>query len=75
MAERGHTSMKGWLYRLPDDARENVLSLQERRAMALSLAVGLTVDEKKPLTRDEARRVIDGCTAEIERIWRREAMT
>lgn len=67
--------MNGWLYRLPDDARENVLALQERRAMALSLAVGLTVDEKKPLTKDEARRVIDGCTREIERIWREAKRT
>lgn len=72
MAERGRTSMNGWLYRLPDDARENVLALQERRAMALSLAVGLTVDDKKPMTREEARRVIDGCTREIEKIWREE---
>ena len=67
--------MNGWLYRLPDDARENVFALQERRAMALSLAVGLTVDEKKPLTKDEARRVIDGCTREIERIWREAKRT
>lgn len=65
--------MTGWLYKLPDDSRRDVLALQERRAMALSLAVGLSVDEKKPLTKDEARRVIDGCTREIERIWR-EAM-
>ena len=66
--------MTEWLYKLPDDSRRDVLALQERRAMALSLAVGLTVDDKKPLTKDEARRVIDGCTREIERIWRLEAM-
>lgn len=65
--------MNGWLYKLPDDSRRDVLALQERRAMALSLAVGLAVDDKKPLTKDEARRVIDGCTREIEKIWR-EAM-
>lgn len=65
--------MTEWLYRLPNDARENVLALQERRAMALSLAVGLTVDEKKRMTRDEARRIIEGCTREIERIWREAA--
>lgn len=67
--------MTEWLYKLPDDSRRDVLALQERRAMALSLAVGLAVDDKKRMTRDEARRVIDGCTREIERIWRREAMT
>ena len=66
--------MNGWLYRLPGDARENVLALQERRATALSLAVGLAVDDKQRMTKDEARRVIEGCTREIERIWRREAM-
>ena len=66
--------MTSWLYNLPDEARENVLALQERRALALSLAVGLAVDDKKPMTRDKARRIIEGCTAEIERIWRREAM-
>lgn len=65
--------MSGWLYKLPDDSRRDVLALQERRAIALSLAVGLSVDDKQRMTRDEARRVIDGCTAEIERIWR-EAM-
>ena len=66
--------MTGWLYKLPDESRRDVLALQERRAMALSLAVGLTVDGKKPMMTDEARRVIEGCTAEIERIWRQEAM-
>ena len=47
--------MTEWLYKLPDDSRRDVLALQERRAIALSLAVGLAVDDKQRMTKDEAR--------------------
>lgn len=58
-----------WLYELPEESRREVLELQEKRALALQLAVGLCVDIKKPaMDREEARRIVAKCNAKIEQI-------
>lgn len=57
-----------WLYDLPDDKRREVLALQSERALAVQLALGMALDTKKPMGRDEARRIVARCNREIERI-------
>ena len=59
-----------WLYSLPDAMRRDVIALQDERATAVQLALGMAVDVKKKMSRDEAKAVVDRCTAEIERIYR-----
>ena len=57
-----------WLYELPDESRREIIELQNRRAVALQLAMGLCVDGKKPVTIETARRSVAKCNAKIEQI-------
>lgn len=58
-----------WLYALPDEARREVLELQNQRALALQLSMGLCVDTKKPpMSKEAARRIVAKCNAKIEKI-------
>ena len=57
-----------WLYKLPDESRREIIELQNRRAAALQLAMGLCVDGKKPVTIETARRIVAKCNAKIEQI-------
>lgn len=57
-----------WLYSLPDEKRQEVERLQNERAMALQLAMGLCVDGKKPVTMETARRIVAKCNRKIEQI-------
>ncbi len=57
-----------WLYELPEESRREVIELQEKRALALQLAMGLSVDGKKPVTMETARRIVAKCNAKIEQI-------
>ena len=57
-----------WLYKLPEESRREIIELQNRRAVALQLAMGLCVDGKKPVTIDTARRIVAKCNAKIEQI-------
>jgi len=57
-----------WLYSLPEEKRQEVERLQNERAMALQLAMGLCVDSKKPISTDAARRIVAKCNAKIEKI-------
>lgn len=57
-----------WLYELPEESRREVLELQEKRALALQLAMGLCVDGKKPVTMETARRIVAKCNRKIEQI-------
>ena len=57
-----------WLYKLPDESRREIIELQNRRAVALQLAMGLSVDGKKPVTIETARRIVAKCNAKIEQI-------
>lgn len=57
-----------WLYSLPDDKRQEVERLQNERALALQLAMGLCVDGKKPVTMETARRIVAKCNRKIEQI-------
>lgn len=55
-----------WLYNLPEESRREVLELQEKRALALQMAIG--IDGKKPVTMDAARRIVAKCNKKIEQI-------
>ena len=57
-----------WLYELPEESRREIIELQNRRAVALQLAMGLCVDGKKPVTIETARRIVAKCNAKIEQI-------
>ena len=57
-----------WLYKLPEESRREIIELQNRRAVALQLAMGLCVDGKKPVTIETARRIVAKCNAKIEKI-------
>ena len=58
-----------WLYELPEESRREVLELQERRALALQLAMGLCIDTKKPpMSKEAARRIVAKCNKKIEQI-------
>ena len=57
-----------WLYKLPEESRREIIELQNRRAVALQLAMGLCVDGKKPVTIETARRIVAKCNAKIEQI-------
>ncbi len=57
------------LYELPDESRREVLELQEKRALALQLAMGLCVDIKQPpMSKEAARRIVAKCNKRIEQI-------
>ena len=57
-----------WIYSLPEESRREVIELQEKRALALQLAMGLCVDDKKPVTMETARRIVAKCNKKIEQI-------
>ena len=57
-----------WLYKLPEESRREIIELQNKRAVALQLAMGLCVDGKKPVTIETARRIVAKCNAKIEQI-------
>ena len=57
-----------WLYKLPEESRREIIELQNRRAAALQLAMGLCVDGKKPVTIETARRIVAKCNKQIEQI-------
>ena len=57
-----------WLYKLSDESRREIIELQNRRAVALQLAMGLCVDGKKPVTIETARRIVAKCNLRIEKI-------
>ena len=57
-----------WLYELPEESRREIIELQNRRAVALQLAMGLCVDGKKPVTIETARRIVAKCNKKIEKI-------
>ena len=57
-----------WLYKLPEESRREIIELQNRRAVALQLAMGLCVDGKKPVTIETARRIVAKCNKQIEQI-------
>ena len=57
-----------WLYKLPEESRREIIELQNRRAVALQLAMGLCMDGKKPVTIETARRIVAKCNAKIEQI-------
>ena len=57
-----------WLYKLPEESRREIIELQNRRAVALQLAMGLCVDGKKPVTIETARRIVAKCNAKIEQL-------
>ena len=57
-----------WLYKLPEESRREIIELQNMRAVALQLAMGLCVDGKKPVTIETARRIVAKCNAKIEQI-------
>ena len=58
-----------WLYELPEESRREILELQERRALALQLAMGLCIDTKQqPMSKESARRIVAKCNAKIEKI-------
>ena len=57
-----------WLYNLPEKSRREIIELQNRRAVALQLAMGLSVDGKKPVTIETARRIVAKCNEKIEQI-------
>ena len=57
-----------WLDNLPEESRREIIELQNRRAVALQLAMGLCVDGKKPVTIETARRIVAKCNAKIEQI-------
>ena len=57
-----------WLNKLPEESRREIIELQNRRAVALQLAMGLSVDGKKPVTIETARRIVAKCNAKIEKI-------
>lgn len=57
-----------WLYDLPEESRREIIELQNRRAVALQLAMGLCVDGKKSVTIETARRIVAKCNKQIEQI-------
>ena len=57
-----------WLNKLPEESRREIIELQNRRAVALQLAMGLCVDGKKPVTIETARRIVAKCNLRIEKI-------
>ena len=57
-----------WLYKLPEESRREIIELQNKRAVALQLAMGLCVDGKKPVTIETARRIVAKCNKKIEQI-------
>lgn len=58
-----------WLYELPEESRREIIELQEKRALALQMAMGLCVDIKNPaMDRDAARRIVAKCNKKIEQI-------
>lgn len=57
-----------WLYELPEESRREVIALQEKRALALQMAMGLCADGKKPVTMETARRIVAKCNKKIEQI-------
>ena len=57
-----------WLYKLPEESRREIIELQNKRAVALQLAMGLCVDGKKPVTIETARRIVAKCNKQIEQI-------